>query len=564
MKRKLTFLLTALAVLFACHANAAKPNIVLLYIDDWAWNGSPVAMHPDMANSRMPVVEMPNIERLAREGMVFQNAYGSPQCSPARACILSGQTSARTGFTVFMNPKKDTYFDTNPEYAGFKVVPCIANLTMDSETTFGIPKALAPLGYTSAHIGKWHMRSDPGAHGYSVHDGDTDNDEGNTIKRFMKDDTDEKPRRLTEELMTDPKRMFSVTEKAIGFMEEQAKGGKPFYVQISHYAMHAGSECTVATREKYAKHPLVQAWYAEHGKTADNVNSKEDPAVWLGMADDLDGRIGAVLDKIEALGIKDSTYVVVVADNGYRHEFYPGLTQPLHSRKWWVWEGGIRVPMIAMGPGIAAGSRFTGNVANYDLLPTFVEWAGGNAKELENLDGVSLAPFMAGKQPDEAFLNRNLYFHYPHYRSSMPHTAVVSGSSKLLHFWGHEDIPMLFDLSKDIGEVRNIAVENPAKHQKLFGEMMDYLKEVGGRIPKANPDYDPAKYEASKEYAERVMWGPFEGERPLEEDEGGAPAAAVKKPGGNPKPSAKAAASTGDAIQVVLSEGEHLMGDELR
>lgn len=496
----------------------AKPNIVLLYIDDWAWNGSSVAMHPDMPNSRMPVVQMPNLDRLAREGMTFQNAYGSPQCSPARACVLTGQTSARNGFTVYMNPRNDTYYDTNKDYEGFKMVACIANRTMDPATTFGIPKALAPLGYVSAHIGKWHMRSDPGAHGYAVHDGDTDNNPGNTIKLGLKKG-EAQPKRLTAELMKDPKLMFSVTEKAIGFMEDQVKADKPFYVQISHYAMHAGSECKIATREKYVNHPLVQAWYKRYDKTAETVSRKEDPAVWLGMADDMDGRIGAVLDKLDELGIADNTYVIMVADNGYRHEFLPELAQPLHARKWWVWEGGIRVPMIVKGPGIQAGGRFAGNVVNYDLLPTFVDWAGGDSKQLKKIDGVSLAAYMAGKKPDKSFLNRSLYFHYPHYRGTMPHSAVISGDHKALHFWGHPDIPMLFDLSRDIGEVSNIAEEQPRIHQRLFDDMMTYLEKVGGRIPRLNSDYDPEKYRADADYWYRVNWGPFRGTRALDDDE---------------------------------------------
>ena len=89
----------------AAAPSAPKPNIVLLYIDDWAWNGTPVAMDDAMPNSRMPVLRMPNVERLAREGMKFRNAYGSPQCSPARVCVQTGQSSPRNGFTVFLGSK---------------------------------------------------------------------------------------------------------------------------------------------------------------------------------------------------------------------------------------------------------------------------------------------------------------------------------------------------------------------------------------------------------------------------------------------------------------------------
>ncbi len=499
--------------LLPCVCSAAeKPNIVLLFIDDWAWNGSPVAMDDTAPNSRMPVLKMPNVERLAREGMKFTNAYASPQCSPSRVCVQTGQSSPRNGFTVFMNDRGQDYFDKKG-YPNFPVVPCVSDMTIDKDAVT-IPEALKPLGYVSAHIGKWHMRGSPGDEGYVLHDGDTSNKPGNTLAAGAN-------QRLPDNL-TDPKLMFSVTEKAIGFMTQQVKAGRPFYLQISHYAMHEGRECLPATREKYTRHPLVKAYYHKIGKTADTVKRKEDPAVWLGMGEDLDGRIGAVLQRIRDLGIEDNTYVVLVSDNGYRHKelrLTKGMTQPHHAAKWWVWQGGIRVPMIVKGPGIKAGAVFQGNVVNYDFLPTFVDWAGGAPAALKKIDGVSLASYMAGKPPSEAFLNRNLYFHYPHYRTTMPHSAVVSGTRKLLHFYERPDLPMLFDLSRDAGEVRNIAAENPQEHRRLFTTMMHYFKTVGARIPATNPDYDPAVYKQAKEYDIRVQWGPFAGSRPLEDDE---------------------------------------------
>ena len=499
-------------------AAAEKPNIVFLLIDDWAWNGSPVAMDESMPNSRMPVVRMPNLERLARQGMKFRNAYASPQCSPSRVCVQTGQSSPRNGFTVYQNRLGQDYYNEKKS-RGMPVISCISDETIDPEAVT-IPEALKPLGYVSAHLGKWHMRGDPSDEGYVVHDGDTNNNPGNTLKVGLKEG-EKKPKRLPVDL-TDPKLMFSVTERAIDFIEQQEKGGKPFYVQISHYAMHAGQECLPATREKYAKHPLVKAWYKNHKKQGDTVNIGDDPAVWLGMAEDLDGRIGAVLNKLDELGIENETYVVVMSDNGYRHRelgLSPGLTQPMHGKKWWVWQGGIRVPMIVRGPGIRAGSKFEGNVVNYDLLPTFVAWAGGDPKKLKDIDGVSLAGLMRGEEPDDAFLERYLYFHYPHHRTSMPHSAIVSGSHKVIHFYQRPDIPMLFDLAADEGEVHNIARSDPQEHQRLWREMMRYLKQVEARIPKKNPDFDREAYEASETYADRLPYGPFEHSRPLEDDE---------------------------------------------
>ena len=176
-----------------------------------------------------------------------------------------------------------------------------------------------------------------------------------------------------------------------------------------------------------------------------------------------------------------------------------------------MWDGGIRVPMIVKGPGIKPGSGFDGNVINYDFLTTFVDWAGGNPRELKNIDGVSLAAFMTGTKPDAAFLNRNLYFHYPHYRSSLPHSAMISGSSKVIHFYERPDLPMLFDLSKDIGEVSNIAKQDPETHKRHHSEMMTYFKQGDARFPKINPNYDAEHYKGLKDYKEQAMWGPFEG-----------------------------------------------------
>tara|TARA_Y100001934_G_scaffold11161_1_gene14250 strand:+ start:2762 stop:5602 length:2841 start_codon:yes stop_codon:yes gene_type:complete len=503
-----------------------RPNIVMLFIDDWAWNGTPVRMDDSMPNSAMPVAQMPNLERLARQGMKFRNAYsGAPQCSPSRVCLQTGKSSARSGYTVFLGKTKDDLYDTRRQYQKLPMVPNISDGTIDADA-ITIPEALKPLGYISAHIGKWHMGGDPGDEGYVLHDGDSNNNPGNTVGKVSRQPEDIK----------DPKLMFSITEKGIGFMREQVKAMKPFYLQISHYAMHAGSECLNSTRLKYTRHPLVQAYYKKVNKTVDTINRKQDPAIWLGMAEDLDGRIGAVLDEIKRLGIENNTYVIVVADNGYRHKFYPGLAQPLHAAKWWVWQGGIRVPMIVKGPGIKGGSTFKDNVVNYDFLPTFVDWAGGDPSSLKDIDGVSLAGFMRGEKPKRAFKNRHLYFHYPHYRSGMPHSAIVRGMSKVIHFYEAPDVPLLFDLSVDERESVNIAEQNYLEHKDLFGQMNGYFKTVGARIPKKNPDFDPEHYKATKEYAMRVAWGPFKGTRELAADETSKPPATKSQRDGTERP----------------------------
>jgi arylsulfatase A-like enzyme len=514
---KLTLFIAAVALISWSKKEEKKPNIVMIYVDDWAWYGSPVAMDENIKNSFMSVLEMPNVESLAKDGMKFRNAFTSPMCAPARSCVQTGQSSIRSGFTVYQGRVKDDYYDSSKLYKDFPLTPNVSFVGLNKKTKI-IPEVLKPLGYTSAHLGKWHLRSDPGEHGYDVNDGDMDNKPGNTLKKGK---NGFQARRLPNDL-SDPKLMFSITDRGVDFMEKQVKKGNPFYLQLSHFAMHAGSECLPATREKYLKKPEVQAWYKKNNKDPKTIHRKQDPAVWLGMADDLDGRIGVLLNKIKELGIEDNTYVVLVADNGYRHEellIDADAKQPLHARKWWAWDGGLRVPMIVRGPGIKENSTFMGNVINYDFLPTFVDWAGGDSKNLKDIDGVSLAPYMEGKTPKKDFLNRYLYFHYPHYRTSVPHSAIISGESKVLHFYETPEIKMLFDRTNDFGEVNNIAKEDPKKHKELYDEMMRYFVEFDAKFPKVNPTYNAEKYEKDRMTKYRIKWGAFEGKRTLDEDE---------------------------------------------
>jgi arylsulfatase A-like enzyme len=506
MKKSAFVFLLVFVLTSGLHAQE-KPNIVLFFIDDWAWNGTPVQMDDEVPNSYFPsILHMPNMQQLAAEGMIFSNAYaGAPQCSPSRVALQTGQSSPRNGFTVYMNDGGSDYYDPNPDYAKFPVVPCVSDMTIDPDA-ITIPEALAPHGYASAHFGKWHMRGHPDDEGYLKNDGDTDNNDGN------------------ENIPGDPKRMFSVTDSAIAFITDQVMESNPFYVQLSHYAMHEGRECLPETRAKYQAMPELKAYYKSIGETPATIRYKADPAVWLGMGEDLDGRIGAVLDTIKKLGIDDNTYVILTSDNGYREDFYEDLLrlpQPLHGAKWWLWQGGLRVAMIARGPDIPAGSVCDENVVNYDFLPTFVEWAGGSpATELSGIDGVSLASLMRGETPEPGFSDRTLYFHYPHYRTSMPHSVAISGDKKVVHFYEQPDVPMFFDIAGDIGEVSNTAAEDPVGHQALFGDMMQYLDDVGARIPLyPNPDYDSLAYASADEYFTRLDWGPFTGERELDEDE---------------------------------------------
>jgi len=207
------------------------------------------------------------------------------------------------------------------------------------------------------------------------------------------------------------------------------------------------------------------------------------------MAEDLDTTIGQLLQKLDALGIAENTYVVFTTDNGYRtwNESY----DPLRGAKWWLWENAIRVPLIVRGPGIAAASRSAVNVIGYDFLPTFADLAGASSHLGPNLDGMSFKRVLLGGTPTEKEINRPLYFHSPHYRISYPTSALIVGDTKLMHWYEWPDQRFVYDLRRDLGEKNNIATADPDRTGQLQQQLMDGLKAAGAYFPKPNPNADP-------------------------------------------------------------------------
>lgn len=516
MKQVLKYLqpFLTLFILFALSntVSAEKPNIILFYIDDMAWNASPIRMDDNMPNSTIDLVEMPNFEKVAAQGMRFSNAYASAMCVPARACVQTGMSSGRHQFTVESAVTK--IYDERKKYAA---LPVIANGVRKPlpDTITTIPEALGPLGYKCAHYGKWHLASDPAVEGYEEHDGDTNNKPGTTLKDV----------KVLPPDLSNPKLMDEMTDRSIAFMQKQVKAEAPFYIQLSHYAQHEPRECYPSSRAKFQEHPLVVE--LNEGETdPSKISARKDAASWLGMAYDLDQTLGRLMKELSKLNITDNTYLIVTTDNGYRH-FFADRPQPLHAHKWWLWQGALRVPMVVQGPGIKPGSLSTANVVNYDFLPTFVEWAGGDPTKLEDIDGISLAGLMEGEAPDQNFLNRSLYFHYPHYRNSVPHSTIIKGNYKVMYFYAtpvlqpDENPIMLFDLASDPGETNNIAEKNPEKAQAMHKDLANYLTQVGARIPKENSaNYDSELYKKDpKEYKRRTKYGFFSGIREKSEDE---------------------------------------------
>jgi arylsulfatase A len=197
-----------------------------------------------------------------------------------------------------------------------------------------------------------------------------------------------------------------------------------------------------------------------------------------------------VLQAIDRLGLADNTYVIYMSDNGAGGGGKGGRV--LNGGKGGVWEGGIRVPLIIRGPGVKPNSWCHTRVVGYDFFPTFCQWAGISSNELpKGIEGGSMAALLANdglgdvKRPRE-----ELVFHFPHYQGDTPHSAILLGDLKLLHFY-EDDRDALFDLSKDIGERNDLAERLPAETKKLRERLETYLAAVDAQFPTPNPEYDP-------------------------------------------------------------------------
>lgn len=475
LNMKSIFLVIAASLLIGSVVSAnTKPNIVFILVDDMPWYGTATMQQEGYGGSAMKWRNTPNIDTIGKEGMVFANAYSAAgMCGPSRCSIQTGMTAARTRYSGNGNFGDACTFEVKyiekKKGAPFLEPEPMGSTHPDFKT---IGDVLKEQGYATAHFGKWHAYGGgPEARGYDESDGETSNAEGG-------------PKLCTDP--RDPKRIFSMTRSSIDFIERQAAADKPFFVQISHYAEHNQQMSLPETLKKYTSNPGIKAL---------EKSAAREVATHCAAVEDMDTSIGMVLKKLDELGISDNTYVVFTSDNG--KGLYNGKDRILRGEKWWLWEGGIRVPMSIKGPGIAAGTRSSLNVVGYDFLPTFYDIAGGDVARLENVDGVSIMPIVTGGNVD-GFKDRALFFHYPHHRNTTQHSVIIKDNYKLFNFYELPE-PYLYDLKKDIGEVTNIAQQMPEKAQSMKSELDAYLGRVDALLPKPNPNasadyvlFDPA------------------------------------------------------------------------
>ena len=421
-----------------------QPNFLFLLSDDQAWNGLSCPMHPEVAGAKSAFIQTPNLARLANQGMRFSAAYSPASvCSPTRISLQTGKSPAQCQWT------KAAPSVTAAD--GFKLIPPQSRKNIDAaETTIG--EMLKSAGYATAHYGKWHLGGGgPENHGYDESDGDTGNQDA------------------APHVEPNPVDIFGMGSRASAFMEKNVRGGKPFFIQMSYHALHYPENATKALVEKYRK-------------LAPNGNDKEIGRA--AMAEDLDRGVGELMAKIDELGIADNTYVIYMSDNG-------GSTRgALQGGKGGVWEGGIRVPLIVRGPGIAPDSWCHQRVVGYDLFNTFCELAGVAEALPSVIEGGSITHLLRGGNEPVKRPHEELVFHFPHYQGDAPHTALLLGNFKLMRFYEDNSL-LLFDLDADLAESHNLAGEMPDRVRAMAERMDAYLKEMKAAMPVPHPGYDP-------------------------------------------------------------------------
>ncbi len=454
---------------------AEKTNFVLVLADDLGWR--------DLGSYGSTYYETPNIDSLAVRGARFTDAYAAGNsCSPTRASILTGKYPASTHVTDWIPGR------TPP---GAKLgIPKWTNYLRHAETT--IAETLSAAGYATAAIGKWHLGQKgwwPEDHGFDFSIGGSHS--GSHSSMFPPYWPVEKIERLgwrpfpnvqPGEYLTD-----RLTREATAFLDRHAD--QPFFLYLSHYAVHTRIEGKPKVVEKY------------RGKRPSD--SQKNPE-YAAMVEGLDQSVGAVVAKLERLGIAERTAIIFFSDNG-------GLSKngritsnlPLRGEKSTAWEGGVRVPLVVMWPGQPEGLVLQEPVSSVDLFPTILDIAGLAAAE--EVDGRSLTPLLKG---DREFRRGPIYWHYPHYNAHTPiitctpYGAVREGPFKLIEFYedGHTE---LYDLREDIGERNDIAAAMPDEARELLAKLQSWRTSVNAQMPSVNPDADPDRY---REYKDKRLW----------------------------------------------------------
>jgi len=421
------------------------PNVILIVADDLGWK--------DVGFMGSEYYDTPNLDQLAKEGMVFTQAYASAaNCAPSRACLMTGMYPTDHGiYTVGSSERGDSRTR--------RIVPA-SNLVTLPDQYYTMAEAFQDAGYSTCSIGKWHLGEDPRTQGF-------DNNVGGGTwghpKSYVAPYRQPALVAPEGEYLTD-----RLTDEAKKFI--RSNGQEPFFLYLPYYAVHTPIQAKAELEQKY----LIKGG-----------SGCQSNAAYAGMVENLDRCIGLLLREIHELGLDENTLVIFTSDNGGIREI--SCQDPLRAGKGSYYEGGIRVPLLVRWPGIIQPGIRSEPVINLDFYPTIMEVIG-STEDLTGMDGVSLWPLLSGKC--NSINERALFFHFPIYLQAYkagfdggrdplfrtrPGSVIIEGEWKL-HYYYEDGGVELYNLSEDPGEKSNLSDINSEKRTYLLGKLNDWLK----------------------------------------------------------------------------------------
>jgi arylsulfatase A len=524
MRNKISFfILMTFTVFYACKEQTEQkkqPNIVFFLVDDLGWT--------DIGCYGSSFYETPNIDKLAEDGVKFTNAYAACHvCSPTRASILTGKYPATLNLTDWLPGRNEFPFQK------------FSNATINQHLPYEeitIAEALKEQGYKTAIIGKWHLGEDPSnpmAHGFDMHIPDWPKGwpkEGFFAPFGMKGLEDSKD----GDYLTD-----RLTDDALKYIESNKEN--PFFLYMSHYAVHDPIEGRKDLVKKYSeklnnkdknnnpayilegnpdnpnnpsreeldnliKSPDYEP-YKILPKGTVKVKQKQDNVEFAGMVETMDESLGRIIAKLKELGIEDNTIIFFYSDNGgmsalnignpkriipedKQDRAYSTSNLPLRGAKGWMYEGGIRVPLIVKWP--EKGKQNIESaipVTSVDMFSTIMNMVGFPEGIGKDKEGVDISPLIKGET-----MNRgSIYWHFPHYSNhgmQSPGGAIRDGDYKLLEYFENGTV-QLFNLKNDIGEQKDLSKIEIEKTKELKEKLHEWRQKVGAQMMKPNPDYNP-------------------------------------------------------------------------
>lgn len=474
------------------HAEKSKPNILFILIDDLGYK--------DLGCYGSKFYETPHIDKLAKNGVRFTNAYAaSAVSSPTRASILTGKNPGRLHLTDWTGPA-----EWHPK--GKLHTPPTEEVMPHNEYT--LAEVLGDNGYTSCYLGKWHLGDglySPDNYGFDRVIGAINagappsyfypyfraNWEGTGWPTQISDlaATGKEGEYLTDRLTTE----------AMNFLD--TIGERPFLLYLAHYAVHMPMEGKAKLIEKYRR--KAEKIYSDTVTTL--VKERNDSytrviqshAVYGAMIESVDESVGNLMTKLDEVELSDNTIVIFTSDNGgYTTSNFPlpvhtpdtaqklpTSVLPYRAGKGWYYEGGIKIPAIVYWPGVTkANTTVNKLIVSTDFFPAILEMAELDMLPNQHIDGISFAPVLAGEKMDT---ERDAFFwHYPHYHNSgqTPATVIRKGKYKLIFEYDDENI-YLYDLEKDTSEVNNLANHLPQMRDSLLTELENWKTKINAKVP---------------------------------------------------------------------------------